>query len=112
MDGTGERDGMGCSARDIDYPVHVLRGIVETGISGIDMRVTGFTGRARRKTGMGRIARWKAMTRSATGCRQIGFLAPDRRLVGTADKGRPVAVSVGALQGRFTEYGTYPAGLR
>jgi hypothetical protein len=97
MGGTGEREGMGCSARDIDYPVHMLRGIVETGISGIDVRVTCFTGRARRKTGMGGIGRWKAMTRSATGCRQIGCLTPDRRFVGAANKGRPVTVGVGAL---------------
>ena len=97
MDGTGERDGMGCSARDVDYPVHVLRGIVETRIRGIDVRVTGFTGRARRKTGMGGNGRRKTMTCSATGCRQIGCLAPDRRLVGTADKGRTVTVDVGTL---------------
>ena len=96
MDGTREREGMG-SARDVDYPVHVLRRIVETGIRGIDMRVTCFAGRARRKTGMGGNGRRKAMTRSATGCGQIGFLAPDRRFVGAADKGRTMTVGVGTL---------------
>jgi hypothetical protein len=83
--------------RDVDHPVHVLRWIVETGISGIDVRMTGFTGCARRKTGMGGIGRREAVTRSAAGCRQIGRLAPYRRLVGSADKGRPVTVDVGAL---------------
>ena len=100
------------SARDVDYPVHVLRRIVETGIRGIDMRMTGFTGRARRKTGMGGNGRRKAMTCSATGCRKICFLAPDRRFVGTADKGRTMTVGVGALQSRLIKYGAYPAGLR
>jgi hypothetical protein len=69
---------MGCSARDVDYPIDVLRGIVETGISGIDVRVTCFTGRARRKTGMGGNDRRETVTRPATVCRQIGCLAPDR----------------------------------
>jgi len=112
MDRTWIRDGMGCTARDVDHPVHVLRGIVETGIRGIDVCVTCFTGRARGKTGVSGNGGRKAMTRAATGCRQIGCLAPDRRLVGAADKGRAVTVDVGALQGRFIEYGNYPAGIR
>jgi len=64
-------------ARNVDHPIHVLRGVVKSGIGGIDVRVAVFADGARRESGMGRVGWREAVTDAATrGC-QIIRLVPD-----------------------------------
>lgn len=55
-----------CSARDVNLPIHVLRGVVETIVGRIDVGVAVFADGVRREAGVGGIGRREAVTRAAT----------------------------------------------